>query len=214
LSIIKVENLNYFLNGVEILKDVNFSVEKGEYVAIVGPNGGGKTTLINILLQLKSGWSGKIELFQKPVSKFKEWNRIGFLPQRAIDIDHKFPIKVSEVVRLGNLKSFWKKDSEVQKVMEQFGIDQFQDRLIGELSGGQKQRVMIARALVSKPELLFLDEPNSGVDQETQAEFYALLKRINRELGVTIVFITHDIGAIEECVTSLFSVNRELVSMN
>jgi zinc transport system ATP-binding protein len=211
LSIVRVENLNYKLNGVEILRDINFSIESGEYVAIVGPNGGGKTTLVNIILQLKRGWSGEIKLFETPVSKFKDWKKVGFLPQRAIDIDHKFPIKVSEVVRLGNLDSFWKRDRQVQKTMENLGIYEFKDRLIGELSGGQKQRVMIARALVSNPKLLFLDEPNSGVDQKTQAEFYRLLSDLNRENGLTIVFITHDIGAIEESVTSLFSVNRELI---
>ncbi|EJF06442.1 ATPase component of Mn/Zn ABC-type transporter [Thiovulum sp. ES] len=211
MPIVRVKNLNYKLNGVEILRDINFSIESGEYVAIVGPNGGGKTTLVNIILQLKRGWSGEIELFGTPVSKFKDWKKIGFLPQRAIDIDHKFPIKVSEVVRLGNLDSFWKKDQQVQKTMENLGIYEFKDRLIGELSGGQKQRVMIARALVSNPKLLFLDEPNSGVDQKTQAEFYRLLSDLNRENSLTIVFITHDIGAIEESVTSLFSVNRELI---
>lgn len=218
MPIIEVKDLNYSIDGLTILKNISFQIKHGDYVAVVGPNGGGKSTLVNTILGLKRDFSGKISLFGERLEKFKKWNKIGFVPQRVIEVDPKFPITVYETIKLGRMakfKLFWKDHSEdikiVDEVMEKLKISNLKNRLIGELSGGQKQRVMIARALVSEPELLFLDEPNSGVDSETQREFYSILQHLNRDKGITIIFVTHDIGVIEDSINSIISINREII---
>jgi zinc transport system ATP-binding protein len=221
LSIVDIHELSYSIDNITILENISLQVQKGDYLAVVGPNGGGKSTLVNTILGLNRGYKGSIKLFGDPLKEFKRWEKIGFVPQRVIEIDSKFPITVHETVKLGrisSLRQFWRSHKEenvfIDEVMEMLKIPHLKDRLIGELSGGQKQRVMIARALVSKPELLILDEPNTGVDQETQREFYSFLKRLNREKGITIVFITHDIGVIEDSINSIVTVNRELIKSN
>jgi len=218
LQIVEVKNLNYRVGDIQILKDINISVESGDYLAVVGPNGGGKSTLVNTILGLNRGYSGTIRLFGDDINNFKDWHKIGFVPQRAIEIDKRFPITVFETIKLGkiaSLRRFWRKSKEyirdIDEVMERLKISHLKSRLIGELSGGQKQRVMIARALVSKPQLLILDEPNTGVDKETQREFYSILHKLNREKGVTIIFITHDIAMIEDSINSIISINREVI---
>jgi zinc transport system ATP-binding protein len=218
LRIIEVKNLNYVVNGISILKNINFHINDGDYTAVVGPNGGGKTTLINSLLGLKKGWSGEIKLFNKKLEDFKEWQKIGYVPQRVIEFDKKFPITVFETVKLGriyNFKKFWRNHTAdikiINNIIESLGISDLKNRLIGELSGGQKQRVMIARALASEPKLLLLDEPNTGIDNETQQEFYNILKTLNKENKITIIFITHDIGVIEDSINSIISINKEIL---
>jgi len=218
LPIVEVQNLNYIIDEITILKNISFTINRGDYIAVVGPNGGGKSTLINTILGLNKDYQGKISLFGEDLQQFDSWSKIGFLPQRVVEVDSKFPITVYETVKLGrmkNFKKFWRDNSKdikiVDKIMKSLKILDLKDRLIGELSGGQKQRVMIARSLVSEPELLFLDEPNTGVDIETQREFYSILKDLNKNRGLTIVFITHDIGVIEDNITSLISINREIL---
>jgi zinc transport system ATP-binding protein len=214
---VSIQNLNYSIDGVEILQNIDFSIYRGDYMAIVGPNGGGKSTLVNTFLGLRKDYRGEIKLFGTPLQKFRDWSKIGFVPQRATEVDQKFPITVYEVVQLGRVRSFqkfWKSRKEDKKiiktVMDQLGIYHLKDKLIGELSGGERQRVMISRALVSQPQLLVLDEPNSGVDKKTQQEFYSILKNLNRENGITIVFVTHDIEMIQDSINSTISINREM----
>ena len=218
MRIIEVKNLNYIINGISILKDISFHINAGDYTAVVGPNGGGKTTLINTILGLKKGWTGEIKLFNQKLEDFKEWQKIGYVPQRVIEFDQKFPITVFETVKLGRMYNFKKflrnhtKDIKtINDIIEALGISDLKNKLIGELSGGQKQRVMIARALASEPELLLLDEPNTGIDNETQQEFYNILKRLNKEQKITIIFITHDIGVIEDSINSIISINKEIL---
>ena len=214
MSIVEVQNLNFGIDDLVILKNITFSIQKGDYLAIVGPNGGGKSTLIHTILGLKRGYSGNIKLFNTPLQKFREWHRIGFVPQRVIEVDKKFPISVYETIQLGERKRFWKREKKngyIDEVMERLKIAHLKNRLIGELSGGEKQRVMIARALISQPELLILDEPYTGIDKETQKEFYAILHNLNRKKRITIVLITHDIGVVEDSITSIVSVNKELL---
>ena len=142
-----------------LLKDISFHINAGDYTAVVGPNGGGKTTLINTILGLKKGWTGEIKLFNQKLEDFKEWQKIGYVPQRVIEFDQKFPITVFETVKLGRMYNFKKflrnhtKDIKtINDIIEALGISDLKNKLIGELSGGQKQRVMIARALASEPE--------------------------------------------------------------
>lgn len=214
-----VENLNLEKEGNLILKSAAFVVLPGEYCAIIGPNGGGKTTLIRLLLGLEKPTSGTIKLFGTTLHRFKEWNRIGYVPQRSALVDASFPATVREVVSMGRyarrgvfgLESSGDR-AAIEEAMELMGVSDLSDRLIGNLSGGQRQRVMIARALASEPEVLIVDEPNTGVDVESQHRFYELLRHLNRAKKVSILFITHDVGVIAEDITRVLFVNQTVLT--
>ena len=217
--VFEAKGLCYRVNGNEILKQIDLLLKRGEYAAIIGPNGGGKTTLIRLLLGLEKPSGGEIRLFGKPQKSFREWHRIGYVPQRVSQVDMQFPATVYEVVKMGRvarrgvLGRERPEDAEaVEAAMAKMAVSQLREKLIGELSGGQRQRVMIARALASEPEVLILDEPNTGVDAQTQHRFYELLRTLNREESLTILFVTHDVGVIAEDIQSLFFVNQTLLS--
>jgi zinc transport system ATP-binding protein len=217
-SLFEVRDLNFTRGGNEILKSVNLSILEGEYCAIIGPNGGGKTTLIRLLMGLEKPTSGSIKLFGVEQNKFRAWNRIGYVPQRSALIDATFPATVREVVAMGRyagrgiLGFETSEDAEaIEESMEQMGVSDLRDRLIGHLSGGQRQRVMIARALASHPQVLIVDEPNTGVDVESQHRFYELLRLLNKTKRIAILFITHDVGVIAEDISKLFFVNQTLL---
>ncbi len=221
-SLFDVNNLNFERHGNLVLKDSTFQILPGEYCAIIGPNGGGKTTLVRLLLGLEKPTSGVIKLFGTDQKRFRDWNRIGYVPQRSALIDGSFPATVREVVGMGRyakrgIFGFESHDDKVAiaEAMELMGVADLSDRLIGNLSGGQRQRVMIARALASNPEVLIVDEPNTGVDVESQHRFYELLRTLNRTKKLSILFITHDIGVIAEDITRVLFVNQTLlVSQN
>ena len=221
LPIFDVKNLSFVVDGDDILKNISFEIFNGEYIAIIGPNGGGKTTLIRMLLGLEKPTCGEIKIFGKTLSSFKDWDKIGYVPQRASLVDENFPATVEDIVKMGRISkqrffgSFSSKDKEIiEDVMKKMGIANLKDRMIGKLSGGQRQRVMIARALASLPEILILDEPNTGVDVESQHNFYELLGRLNKEENLTILFITHDIGVIADDIGRLFTINQKATICN
>ncbi len=217
--IFEVDQLNFERRGNLVLKAVTLRILLGEYCAIIGPNGGGKTTLVRLLLGLEKPSSGTIRLFGTPQERFKEWSRIGYVPQRSALIDSAFPATVREVVAMGRyarrgifgFESSADKQA-IEEAMEWMAVSDLRDRLIGNLSGGQRQRVMIARALASNPEVLIVDEPNTGVDVESQHRFYELLRRLNRTKRVSILFVTHDVGVIAEDITKLLFVNQTLLT--
>jgi len=221
-SLFEVNDLNFERQGNLVLKEASFQILPGEYCAIIGPNGGGKTTLVRLLLGLEKPTSGEIKLFGTPQKKFRDWNRIGYVPQRSALVDNAFPATVREVVGMGRyarrgIFGFESREDKeaISEAMELMGVSDLSDRLIGNLSGGQRQRVMIARALASKPEVLIVDEPNTGVDVESQHRFYELLRTLNRTKKMSILFITHDIGVIAEDITRILFVNQTLlVSQN
>jgi zinc transport system ATP-binding protein len=219
-AVFEVHGLRYQVNNQEILKNLSLIIKKGDYCAVIGPNGGGKTTLIRILLGLEKASSGEIKLFGKAFKDFHEWNKIGYVPQRVAQVDTNFPATVYEVVQMGlsaSRKRFAKKSDRRQAIessMLKMDVLHLQDKLIGELSGGQRQRVMIARALASHPEVLILDEPNTGVDVKSQHRFYELLRELNHNEGMTILFITHDVGVIADDIGRLFTVNQSLLTCN
>ncbi len=212
-SIITVENLNFSFSKTRILKDINFQVEEGDYVAIVGPNGSGKTTLIKILLGLIGPYEGQIKFKQYIVDK----NLIGYIPQNTIEKDRLFPATVKEIVATGLLaqkgvfKFYSKEDYEkVDDILKKLRIGDLKNRKIGSLSGGQIQRTLLARALVSKPRILFLDEPTSALDPKIREDFYNILNEINKE-GVTIILVSHDLFSIKEYVNKVLYLNREII---
>jgi zinc transport system ATP-binding protein len=214
-SIFDVRSLTYSINNQEILKSLSLIIKKGEYCAVIGPNGGGKTTLIRLLLGLEKPTSGEIKLFGKNLKDFNQWNKIGYVPQRAVQIDRNFPATAYEVVRMGfTVRRSNKEHDIILSAMNKMDVTHLKDKLIGELSGGQRQRVMIARALASDPEVLILDEPNTGVDIKSQHRFYELLRELNLNEGMTILFITHDIGVIADDIGRLFTVNQSLLTCN
>ncbi len=214
-SVFDVKSLSYIINNQEILKPLSLIVRKGEYCAIIGPNGGGKTTLMRLLLGLEKPTSGEIKLFGKAIKDFREWSKIGYVPQRAVQIDTNFPATAYEVVQMGLTASRSDKEQEkIQLAMKKMDVTHLKDKLIGELSGGQRQRVMIARALASSPEVLILDEPNTGVDIKSQHRFYELLRKLNLHEKMTVLFITHDVGVIADDIGRLFTVNQSLLTCN
>jgi zinc transport system ATP-binding protein len=217
-SLFEVRNVTFTRGGTEILKSVNLSILEGEYCAIIGPNGGGKTTLIRLLMGLEKPTSGSIKLFGMEQSKFRAWSRIGYVPQRSALVDATFPATVREVVAMGRyagrgILGFETSEdvSAIEESMEQMGVSDLRDRLIGHLSGGQRQRVMIARALASHPDVLIVDEPNTGVDVASQHRFYELLRFLNKTRRISILFITHDVGVIGADISKLFFVNQTLL---
>lgn len=201
-NIIEVKNVSFSYGKRDVLKHVQLMVHRGDYLGLVGGNGSGKTTLLKIILGLVKPDEGMVRLFGKDLATFKEWSRIGYVPQAATHFDQGFPATVEEVVLMGRFaeaglfRSITKKDREkAHKALEAVGMQEYRTRLIGELSGGEKQRTFIARALAGEPEILFLDEPTVGVEKEVREDFYALLKKLNEE-GLTVVLVTHDLENI------------------
>ena len=221
VPIFDVKSLNYSVRGLNILISISLEIFNGEYVAIIGPNGGGKTTLIRLLLGLEEPTEGSIKLYGKKIKNFKEWHKIGYVPQRASLVDENFPATVEDIVKMGRVskRTFFRRmsnedKSAVQDAMIKMDVLNLKDKMVGTLSGGQRQRVMIARALASNPEILILDEPNTGVDMVSQKNFYALLAKLNKEEKITIVFITHDIGVIADDIGRLFTINQKATICN
>ncbi len=221
VPIFDVKNLDFTVRGLNILTSISLEIFNGEYVAIIGPNGGGKTTLIRLLLGLEKPSEGSIKLYGKKIKNFKEWHKIGYVPQRASLVDENFPATVEDIVKMGRIskRTFFTRMSQedknaVEDAMIKMDVLNLKDKMVGTLSGGQRQRVMIARALASYPEILILDEPNTGVDMVSQKNFYALLAKLNKEENITIVFITHDIGVIADDIGRLFTINQKATICN
>ncbi len=218
-EVISIENLNVFRNGTQILKDVDLRINSGDYVGIVGPNGGGKTTLLMALLGNLARKSGTIKLFGTDIQKFTDWHRIAYVSQDAINFDNSFPVTVRELVSLGRLgrgrpgRRFKKEDwDKVEEVLEFMGLTGMARKRVGQLSGGQKQRVFIAKALVRSPELLLLDEPVAGVDAQNQEQFHKLLSVLNSQKGTTILLVSHDLAVVFCRMSKVVCVNRDVHS--
>lgn len=202
-NIVEVKNVSFSYGENEILKNINFNIHRGDYLGIVGSNGSGKTTLLKIILGLLEPSSGSVKLFGLENKDLKSRSKIGYVPQKVTNFDANFPATVMEVVLMGRYakRGLFRKltagdRSSARHALERVEMEKYEDRLIGELSGGQQQRVFIARALVAEPEIIFLDEPTAGVDREAKDDFYALLKKFNLDLNLTVVLITHDIESI------------------
>ncbi len=208
--VIEIENVLFSRNGQTVLQNVNLTVEKGNFTALIGPNGGGKTTLIRLMVGLLKPDQGTVRVLGKPPAQVAK--RLGYVPQN-LDDNERFPISVFDVVLMGRLKTFrrWPRYSRAdkeaaRKALEQMEMWAFRNRHIGQLSGGQRQRVMIARALATDPEILFLDEPTASVDTKHQSEFYEILKALNS--SATIVIVCHELMMINAYVKSVACVNR------
>jgi zinc transport system ATP-binding protein len=216
-TLICLERVEFRYRRDPVLVDIDLEILSGDFLAVIGPNGSGKTSLIKIMLGLLEPVRGSVSLFGIPIRDFREWERVGYVPQKATHFDPYFPASVREVVAMGlvsrgNRRRFrsGERESRVLGALEAVGMGDKKDSPIGELSGGQQQRVFIARALVSSPEILVLDEPTAGVDAASQNRFYGMLDRLNRETGLTVVFSTHNVGVVTKHVNKVACVNQRL----
>jgi zinc transport system ATP-binding protein len=217
-ELVRVENVSFSYNTIPVLDNISFSIYRGDFLSIIGPNGSGKTTLVKIILGLLKPSRGAVSIMGKPTSEFRDWSKIGYVPQKATHIDPFFPASVREVVAMALLSgrsSVRPKKSEteraVKEALRKVAMESSRNTAIGSLSGGQQQRVMIARALVTSPELLFLDEPTTGVDSDTQHLFYEMLHKLNDDQNITIVLVTHDIGMVNKHVNKVACLNQQLI---
>ena len=208
---IEINDVSFSYNGTDVLRGVNLTVRSGEFLAIIGPNGGGKTTLLKIILGLLKPSRGEVKILGKPPASAR--HLIGYVPQHSA-YDRQFPITVWNTVLMGRLGS-GKPDigdsgdeESVASALRAVDMLSFRARQIGQLSEGQRQRVFVARALASKPRLLLMDEPTASVDVVMQAGIYELLKEIKKEL--TIVLVTHDIGVIASYVDKIACLSGEI----
>ncbi|MFA5130404.1 MAG: metal ABC transporter ATP-binding protein [Patescibacteria group bacterium] len=218
MSILSVKHLSFRYESDEILSDLSFDVQEGNFIAMAGPNGAGKTTLIKILLGLEKANKGTVKLFGTPLERFREWGRIGYLPQRVNAFNPLFPATVQEAVNLGRLshKRYPKTllpsdDAHVLHMLEQMGILNLKDELVSNLSGGQQQRVFLARALISDPSLLILDEPTTALDPQTREQFFDLLQSLNKKKRVSIIIVTHDTSTIGQFAQELMYLDKKII---
>ncbi|UOY94028.1 metal ABC transporter ATP-binding protein [Ectobacillus sp. JY-23] len=216
-AIVEVDNVSYRYEGENVLEHIQLTVPKGAFLGLVGPNGSGKSTLLKCILGILKPKDGQIRLFGIDSRKFKDWSKIGYVSQKANSFNSGFPATVFEVVAMGlvskkGLFRFLNKadKNKVKQAIANVGMSEFSSRNIGELSGGQQQRVFIARALVSEPQLLILDEPTVGVDAGNVESFYTMLGDLNQNLGITLLLVTHDIGTITDKVTHVACLNKYL----
>lgn len=206
-NIFEVENLKFSYRDDTIFSDVSFKVQKGDFVSIIGSNGSGKSTLLRLLLGELSPSDGNIKIFGKDIKQFKDWSKVGYLSQIRLQSED-FPATVEEIV-MTNLYSeiglfrfpnkFHRK--KVEQALELVDMLPYSKRMIGQLSGGQQQRVMLARVLIGNPELMILDEPTTGIDSQNVNTFYELLYKLNKETGLTILMVTHDLGRASNFVS-------------
>ena len=209
VNIISTENLTFCYNGIEVLQNISFAVQKGTYLGLAGPNGSGKSTLIKNILGILQPRQGNINLFGQPLAAFREWNKIGYLPQRLAALNTQFPGTVREIVQLGMGSKG--NSHNLRETLRMMGIEHLSSRLIGELSYGEQQRTMLARALASKPELLIFDEPTTALDPQTRENFYLLTRELNSHHGTTIILITHDTGVLGNYARHLLYLDKKVV---
>ena len=215
--IVELQNVDVVRSGELVIQNANFSIQTGDYVGLVGPNGGGKTTLILSLLNFLPRAKGTIRLFGIDIDKFSAWEKVAYISQTATSFDTKFPLTVRELVSLGRIKKgnvarrFTSEDWQaVDDSITFMGLTDVAHKRIGQLSGGQKQRVFVAKALARNPEIIFLDEPIVGVDAATQEKFFKKLSDLNTERKTTILLVTHDLTSVFCRMSKVMCVNRQV----
>jgi len=217
-EIVKVQSVFFSYDGPLILEDINLSINRADFLAIIGPNGSGKTTLLRIMVGRLKPQTGQVFLFGQRIEDFRDWFRVAYIQQNATHLESGFPISVEEVIssslyasrKIKSRPPGWRKE-RIEQVLKLVGLAGYQKKLITTLSGGQQQRVLIARALATEPEIMLLDEPTTGVDHQTQENFYDLLGSLNHDYGLTIAVVTHDYGLVNKHINQVACLTRKLI---
>ena len=214
-GILKMQNVGFAYTRTPVLENISFEIQPGDYVGIIGPNGGGKTTLLKVMLGLERG-KGTVELFGTSLPQFQDWHKIGYLAQKSPVSQSRFPISAQEVVLMGLSGRRGSHVSvgelkQVYEAMQQTNTRAYAGRIFNDLSIGQQQRVLLARALVSHPQLLILDEPSTALDASSRELFFNLLGNLNKKQGVTILLITHDTGEVGKYISKFMYIDKTLV---
>ena len=216
--VIEWDHVTFAYGEVVAVEDVSLTIHAGEIAALLGPNGSGKSTLVKLALGLLQPGSGAVRLFGRDAADFRDWRRVGYMPQVVAGAWRDFPATVAETVAHGAYDGFSpfalfhrSERPDVLEALEAVGMTIYRRRRLSELSVGQQQRVLLARALVRQPDLLVLDEPAAGVDVSGEERLYATLRDINRERNITVVIVSHDIGAMIREASTVACMNRTLV---
>lgn len=214
---VTLSDIHFSYDNNIILKDISMKIDKGDFVAVVGPNGAGKSTMLKIMAGLLKPARGQVKIGGKDISIARVQGLIGYVPQNYGKNVLGFPATVTEIVSLGLTlgvaaprQNHQAAKHIISHMLELVGVENLRNRRIGELSGGQQQRVMVAMALASNPELLLLDEPTSGIDYEASARIYDLLGTLNKNLGITVVMVSHDIDKAISCANKVACINKGL----
>ncbi|MGH9954299.1 MAG: metal ABC transporter ATP-binding protein [Nitrososphaeraceae archaeon] len=211
MQLVEIDRLSYAYSGNLVLDNISFTIDEGDILGIIGPNGAGKTTLFSCMLGLLDDYTGTIKILGEDIKKknSKVFKSIGYIQQKKT-IEQNFPATVEEIVSLGITIMDKTAKEKIDLALETVGLSAQKDRRVGELSGGQQQRVLIAKAMVNNPKLLILDEPVTGIDLEMQNKFYSLLKKLNQENKITIIWASHDLDAVNRFATSVACINRSM----
>ena len=208
LNAVEISNLTVKYPDVKALDDVSFVVKEGDFLGIIGPNGAGKSTLFDSMLNLNTKYAGTIKFFGQDIKKSKKYlKEIGYVPQKPV-FEKNFPATVSDIVRMGLRNE--SDENRIDEILQQLWIHELRNRRIGELSGGQLQRVFIAKALVNNPKILILDEPVTGIDQQSIELFYSILRELNSKQKITIIWSSHDLDAVNQLANHVACLNRTL----
>ena len=219
MNVLEAKDLSFAYGNTPVLDAASFTMCEGGFAALVGVNGAGKSTLLRLLLGELKPTGGQIALMGQDIGSFKSWQRIGYVPQDGLTRKASFPASVNEVV-LANLYSriglfrFPRREhrEDVYRTLELVGMQNYGRRMLGELSGGQRQRVQLAQALVSRPALLLLDEPTAGLDAQSTADFYKLLKKLNRERGLSILIVSHDLQEMPRLTDTIYCLSHQKIT--
>jgi len=213
INALEIKNVYVKYDDNLVLENISLAVNQKEFLGIIGPNGGGKTTLLKVILGLVKPESGAVEVFNSEAEKNR--HLIGYVPQYSV-FDNDYPVSVLDVVLMGRLEKkkilsrYSGEDKEIAlESLEQVGLSGFKNRIIGGLSGGEKQRALIARALAKRPQILLLDEPTASIDASTGKNFFSTLQSLNE--NITIILVSHDIGAVSQNVKKIACLNKNLV---
>lgn len=208
MKIVEIEHLTVEYPELKALDNVSFSIHEGDFLGIIGPNGAGKSTLFASMLGLNTKYKGSIKFFGVDIRKSKDYlKQIGYVPQKPV-FEKNFPATVNDVVRMGLRKE--SDEKQIDKILQQLWIHELGKRRIGELSGGQQQRVFIAKALVNHPKILILDEPVTGIDQQSIELFYSILRELNSKQKITVIWSSHDLDAVNRLANHVACLNRTL----
>ncbi len=213
MELIRLKNLWFSYEDTYILKDVNITINPGEFVCLTGANGCGKSTLLKLMLNLLTPKQGEMLFEGIPLAKSKQDKKISYVSQKATGFNQNFPATVEETVRLGLYgtklgKNKREAKTAVERALRLVGMEDKAKSLLGKLSGGQQQRVFIAKALVNEPKLVFLDEPTTGIDSGMADSICCSLGELNKKLGLTVLMVTHDLNSIHNHATKILKFNK------